>query len=168
MVKELIRLSQAEKVFEVCNELIKPLPQMAQALLSTLFISVVPIFFIYMMNILFLSSPALRDSVICYLISFAIGGLLGDVFFHTLPHMNSGGHGHDHSEHSHSGHGHSHDPMQMCNNSIIITGIISFFLIEKIVSNIVGADSHNHSHDHGHKKTSNDKKKKDKKMTKEE
>jgi zinc transporter 7 len=59
-----------------------------------------------------------------YAISFAIGGLLGDVFFHTMPHMNSGGghghshdHGHDnktqgehagHDHHGHDHHGHDH------------------------------------------------------------
>ncbi len=124
---------------------------MAQALISTLFISVVPIFFIYGLNIMFLSSPRLKDSVICYLISFAIGGLLGDVFFHTLPHLSSGSQGHDHSHsHDEGHHGHSHDPMQMYNNAIIITGIVSFFLIEKIVSNFVGGDGHNHGHDHSH------------------
>jgi len=60
-----------------------------------------------------LTSPKSRDYVICYLISFAIGGLLGDVFFHTLPHLSSSGgdsHGHSHGAHDHSGHGHSHDP----------------------------------------------------------
>jgi hypothetical protein len=55
----------------------------------------------------------MKENVICYLISFAIGGLLGDVFFHTLPHL-SEGNGHDHSHHDHhhqeEGHGHSHDP----------------------------------------------------------
>lgn len=99
--------------------MIKPLPKMGQALVSTLFISIVPIFFIYALNVVFLSSPKMRESVICYLIAFAIGGLLGDVFFHTLPHLSTG-HSHDHShDHSHAhdhghshegGHGHSHDP----------------------------------------------------------
>ena len=59
-------------------------------------------------------------------LSFAMGGLLGDVFFHTLPclkatqthdhsHVHSHDHSHDHShehDHSHdevtSGHGHDH------------------------------------------------------------
>lgn len=114
-----------------------------------------PIFFIYAMNLIFLSSPALRDKVICYLISFAIGGLLGDVFFHTLPHLSTGhsndhshdhshGHGHDHSHEHSDGHGHSHDPEQMMMNLIIIVGIVSFFLIEKVVEQFVGS-----SHDHG-------------------
>ena len=115
-MQKLLKLTHAEKAFDIFNDLIKPLPKLAQAMVSTLFISVVPIFFIYALNIMFLATPALRESVICYLISFAIGGLLGDVFFHTLPHLSSGhgGHSHDH-EHSHShdahgGHGHSHDP----------------------------------------------------------
>ena len=53
------------------------------------------------------------------MISFAIGGLLGDVFFHTLPHLsapNHEGHSHDHhhhhdEEHHHEGgHHHAHNP----------------------------------------------------------
>ena len=57
------------------------------------------------------------------MIAFAVGGLLGDVFFHTLPHMNSKSHGdshdhahehhgHDHGDHrhDHGDHGHSHNP----------------------------------------------------------
>jgi len=69
-----------------------------------------------------LISNSSKDIGMKYAISFAIGGLLGDVFFHTLPHMNAGeghGHSHDHSsdekakggehaghDHGHEGHGH--------------------------------------------------------------
>ena len=127
-----MKITKAEKGMEIFNDLIKPLPDTAQALASTLFISIVPIFFIYSLNLIFFSRPSLKDSLIYYLISFAIGGLLGDVFFHTLPHLSSaGGHSHDHSDHS--GHGHSHDPSQMHTNCIIILGIVIFFLIEKFV-----------------------------------
>ena len=74
------------------------------------------------------------------MIAFAVGGLLGDVFFHTIPHMNSHSHqeshnydGHHSNEHSHEDHhGHSHNPKEMENNMIIIIGIISFFIIEKV------------------------------------
>lgn len=83
------------------------------------------------------------------MISFAVGGLLGDVFFHTIPHMNAGhgheehGHGgHNHGGDSHAGHDHghgghnhgdhSHNPEEMRNNFIIILGIIAFFIIEKL------------------------------------
>ena len=153
--------TKAASAMNMLNDVIKPLPDTAQALASTLFISIVPIFFIYLLNLVFLSKPSLRDTLIYYLISFAVGGLLGDVFFHTLPHLgqsNGGGsaHSHDHHDHTHdhgsSGEGgHSHDPAQMAIYGIVIAGIISFFLIEKIVNNYLGGGSHDHSHhDHSH------------------
>lgn len=153
--------TKAESAMNLLNDAIKPLPDTAQALASTLFISIVPIFFIYLLNLVFLSKPSLRDTLIYYLISFAVGGLLGDVFFHTLPHLgqSSGGagHSHDHHGHDHSNHGHdheesgghSHDPAQMAIYGIVIAGIISFFLIEKIVNNYLGGGGHDHSH-HNH------------------
>lgn len=101
------------------------------------------------------------------MISFAIGGLLGDVFFHTLPHM-SGGHGHGHGhghEHSHDhsgeegGHSHEHSTDQMFLSSLIVLGIVAFFLIEKISMQIFG-ESHTHdeknsSHSHEDKEKEN-------------
>ena len=92
----------------------RPLPFLAQSLLSTLFISVVPIVLIFLMNAAFFSNPKTRESSQYLMISFAMGGLLGDVFFHTIPHLSGGhshGHNHDHSksEASHHGHSHGHD-----------------------------------------------------------
>ena len=98
------------------------------------------------------------------MIAFAVGGLLGDVFFHTLPHMNAKGHGESHShevhiheghEHAHEGHEHSHNPEEMQNNMIIIIGILTFFIIEKVSITLLSKDnevshSHNHSHNHSH------------------
>ncbi len=163
--------TKAESAMNLLNDAIKPLPDTAQALASTLFISIVPIFFIYLLNLVFLSKPSLRDTLIYYLISFAVGGLLGDVFFHTLPHLgqsSGGGHSHDHHGHDHN-HGeeggHSHDPAQMAIYGIVIAGIISFFLIEKIVNNYLGGGGHDHSHhSHDHKHDH----KKDKKTNKED
>ena len=89
------------------------------------------------------------------LLSFAMGGLLGDVFFHTLPHLTGDGHGHgghshgiptppvdhghdhghshghDDHEHGHdSGHGHAHNIDDMKTNLIIVFGIMAFFMLE--------------------------------------
>ena len=153
--------TKAHIFIKLFDDVIKPLPKMAQALLSTVFISVVPIFLIYLMNLVFMRSEETRQNMTQYMIAFAIGGLLGDVFFHTIPHMNAGGghsHGHDHGHsHSHShDHGHhhgvvdhgdhTHNPEEMRNNFIIIIGIISFFLIEKFTMEYLGGG---HSHDHG-------------------
>ena len=71
-----------------------------------------------------MNSNESKEKMTQYSISFAIGGLLGDVFFHTMPHMSGGHehggehqghehHGHEHNhahDHSHSHHGHSHNP----------------------------------------------------------
>jgi len=97
-----------------------------------------------------------------YLISFAIGGLLGDVFFHTLPHMSTShshdhGHAHTHAEGEHHrdhseahGHGHAHSEADMFNNLIIVIGIITFFILEKLTHYYFGGHSHDHSHGHTH------------------
>jgi hypothetical protein len=83
----LCRLTKLHKFVTAFDKVLKPLPQLGQALASTLFISIVPIFFIYGANNMLMSNKAQMENVTLYLISFAIGGLLGDVFFHTLPHM---------------------------------------------------------------------------------
>jgi len=72
-------------IMSTLDAILKPLPFLAQSLLSTLFISVVPIFLIYLMNSVI--SDRSRDKFVHILLSFALGGLLGDVFFHTLPHL---------------------------------------------------------------------------------
>ena len=74
---------------EFFDSIMKPLPRLLQALSSTLFISIVPIFLIYAMNITIFNKKEYRDKFTNYMIAFAVGGLLGDVFFHTIPHMNS-------------------------------------------------------------------------------
>jgi len=91
-----------------------------------------------------MASPRLKDSLLYYLISFAIGGLLGDVFFHTIPHMSKSHGDHDHS-HSHSHGGHSHSSEDLANNGLIVAGIMVFFMIEKLTKSILGVG---HSHDH--------------------
>ena len=50
MVENLIRMLKADLFIEFFDSLMKPLPQMAQAIVSTLFISIIPIFLIFWMN----------------------------------------------------------------------------------------------------------------------
>eukprot|EP00352_Strombidinopsis_acuminata_P006748 CAMPEP_0176362428 /NCGR_PEP_ID=MMETSP0126-20121128/18423_1 /TAXON_ID=141414 ORGANISM="Strombidinopsis acuminatum, Strain SPMC142" /NCGR_SAMPLE_ID=MMETSP0126 /ASSEMBLY_ACC=CAM_ASM_000229 /LENGTH=154 /DNA_ID=CAMNT_0017718345 /DNA_START=218 /DNA_END=682 /DNA_ORIENTATION=- len=142
------------------DDFMRPLPFLAQSLLSTAFISVVPIFFIYALNMLFMRSEETRAQFTYVLFGFATGGLLGDVFFHTLPHLSAGhdhshgghDHGHSHNDHDHGhshdhGHGHAHSEEDMQRNLLIIVGIVVFFLIEKLTAACLGGG---HSHDHGH------------------
>ena len=79
----------------------------AQALFSTFIISVIPNVLLYFIPIEYMSKPIrgvlMRNVMMC----FAAGGLLGDVFLHTLPHLMGAPHGHSH-DHSHSHEHHHH------------------------------------------------------------
>lgn len=84
------------------------------------------------------------------LLAFASGGLLGDAFLHLIPHAIAphshadDGHGHSHGGHAHGeGEGHSHD---MSVGLYVLSGIIAFLAVEKMVRLIKGGHSHGHSH----------------------
>ena len=53
-VSLLMKKTRCDLVTDLFDQALRPLPHMAQAVASTLFISVVPIFAIYMMNIAFM------------------------------------------------------------------------------------------------------------------
>jgi hypothetical protein len=142
----LIKLTNARVFFDFVDLYMRDLPFLYQSLLSTLFISIVPIFLIYFINMCFLGSKRFTN----VLLSFSLGGLLGDVFFHTLPHLSGDGHGHGHSYgapappvdagHGHShGHGHgdagssgghAHNIDDMKTNLMVVLGIMAFFMLE--------------------------------------
>ena len=139
----MLQLSELTGFCCIMNSLdavLKPLPFLAQSLLSTTFISVVPIFLIYLMNSMITERS--RDKFVHILLSFALGGLLGDVFFHTLPHLMESNSSHSHADHT--GH-HHHSEEAMNNNLVIIFGLLVFFLIEKIIHNYFET-GHSHSH----------------------
>ena len=80
-------MTGGEKVFSIVDDFMRPLPFLIQSIISTLFISIVPIFIIYGMNLILVKGDDSREYFTSILLSFAMGGLLGDVFFHTLPHL---------------------------------------------------------------------------------
>lgn len=97
--------------------------------------------------------------------AFAVGGLLGDVFLHIIPHEMGGGHSHDEGEHSHHDHdhahghdhdhgheGHSHGWADVRPGMLIIGGIVIFLMIDKMMRGMMGvgaASGHGHSHGGG-------------------
>jgi hypothetical protein len=134
-------VTRIDTVIEFLDTYMKPLPFIVQACLSTVFISVVPILLIWFISKLLLTAgDKVNEGFTNIMLSFALGGLLGDVFFHTLPHLNEGhSHSHDHSHHAHNttdghkhdeGHGHKHSVEDMMINLVVIGGIMTFFLIE--------------------------------------
>jgi zinc transporter 7 len=146
-------------------------PPALSAVLATLLISLAPLIFLP-----FLPAPtpgsrgaAAQPLLLC----FAAGGLLGDVFLHTLPHNfghSHGGHhhhphshgeaphdhgpghdddgpGHDDHGHGHDDHGHGHTPAML--GLAILGGFITFYVVEKLVR-AIGSGGHGHSHGHAH------------------
>jgi zinc transporter 7 len=119
------------------------------------YISLLPI---SMLSIIPINVPV---SVLNSLVAFAIGGLLGDVFLHLLPHAFSPhdhhghadehrGHAHTHEhgehEHGHSDHGHEHHDDEHTRNMRIglsvLGGFMLFFLLEKIMRALGRVHSH--------------------------
>ena len=88
----------------------------------------------------------MRDALTHQMLAFALGGLLGDVFFHTLPHLNSGLNSNT-----------NHHEQTLYVNLIIIVGILTFFLIERLTYQLYKEDGH--SHDHSDKGDKGDKEK---------
>lgn len=93
---------------------------------------------------------------------FGAGAMLGDAFLHQLPHAFGGEHSHshdhpsndihDHHHHGHEhghGHGHSHSLQDLSVGLSVLSGIVLFLLVEKVVR-YVEEHSGNGSHDLGH------------------
>lgn len=104
---------------------------------------------------------SINESLQKLLLSFAAGGLLGEVWLHSLPHLLEK---HDHFSHDHGGEGnHSHDhdhhshPLELQEGDVmrvslwILMGFVLFFVAEKLVRVMLGEDgTHSHSHSHSH------------------
>lgn len=84
------------------------------------------------------------------MLAFASGGLLGDAFLHLIPHAihphsHHGDEKHDHShahDHEHSGeHSHGQD---MKIGLYVLSGIITFLVVEKAVRLLKGGHGHSH------------------------
>ncbi|KAK9452746.1 ZIP zinc transporter-domain-containing protein [Dipodascopsis uninucleata] len=121
-------------------DVIFPFGPALNALLATTYISGPPNLF------LALIPPSIDPSSLSVLVSFAVGGLLGDVFFHLLPQTFLG---------------ESHDPehvrfvlVEEHRNSLlglaIFFGFGAFIVLDKTMRIFGGEDGHNHSHDHSH------------------
>jgi len=97
------------------------------AILATLVISFMPILILPFVPI---SDDESNQSFLKILVSFALGGLLGDVFLHLLPHEFS-------NESSSSELG-----------LWVLGGMLAFFLLEKYMRSLSGETEHSHSHSH--------------------
>lgn len=103
------------------------------ALGSSILIGVAPVFLLYVL-------PFSVQKNLSIFLAFAVGGLLGDVFLHLLPHAMEPQCGHH--EHGYWG-------------TQVLAGIMSFFILDKIVRTF-GGHAHHHDMSGIHKKTDGD------------
>ena len=119
------------------------------ALLSTLLISLAP-------NVILFLSPNFgsgdgtakrHNAVLSIGQALAAGGLLGDVFLHTLPHAYAD----EAADHHH--HQHNHDAVTTEKVSIglmVLTGFAVFLVFDILVRSVGGDAHHHHGHCHDH------------------
>jgi len=126
----------------------------SQAIFATALIGVAPILVLFVVPLISTDEKGNRvvnHPLLKTLLGFAVGGLLGDVFLHLLPHAlvpheDEGTHGHSHSHTE--GHDHSSGVIL---GLFVLAGIVTFFIIEKIMR-IRSAEGNSHSHSHSHSK----------------
>ena len=141
---------------------IKLFSKLQQATIGAAIISSAPIPIFILILIFNLKNIKILD----IMSSFAAGALIGDVFIHNLPEINESHHSHNHNKHYSSNNIYSIFYSLFEQNELLICwGIISLFILEKIINYSENKNSeidhnhkhegknieeHNHGHDHNH------------------
>ncbi|KAI9473642.1 MAG: Zinc/iron permease [Benjaminiella poitrasii] len=109
---------------------------MTNSILATAYISIFPNLLLYFVP------PDINTGALNVLVSFAVGGLLGDVFLHLLPHAFLG----EKTEE------HSFVEIDNQKNVLIGTGLFVglffFFFMDKMMRVVNGGSGHDHQHHH--------------------
>ncbi|KAG0284308.1 hypothetical protein BGZ96_011301 [Linnemannia gamsii] len=109
---------------------------MVNSLLGTTYISIIPNLLLYFVP------PDIKPESLNTLVAFAVGGLLGDVFLHLLPHSFLG--------EVHTGElVTANEKKNVVVGLGIFVGFFIFFCIDKVMRVVSGGEG-GHSHSHGH------------------
>lgn len=130
-----------------------------QALASTFLISLIPnVLLVAVPTEILLNKPT-GVNMRFVLLGFAAGGMLGDVFLHSIPHLLGSAVPHDDHKHEHEhedGHEHEHDKSEHGHGHallwvglMVLAGYLLFFVAERVASLRLGG-SHGHAHHHAH------------------
>lgn len=125
-----------------------------EAILATVLVGAAPILVLIFIPVGQEGQEGKYDSMLKVLLAFAAGGLLGDSFLHLLPHALESSsaavhhHHHHHEGEEEEGGGHSHTLQDLAPWLWTISGIITFWLLEKLVRQISAKSGHGHSHSH--------------------
>ncbi|KAI8148879.1 Zinc/iron permease [Fennellomyces sp. T-0311] len=114
---------------------------MVNSLLATAYISLFPNLLLYFVP------PDINTSSLNVLVSFAVGGLLGDVFLHLLPHAFLG----DHADAVHVD-----EQKNVLIGMGIFGGLFFFFVMDKLMRVFNGGGGHDHGHHHHDTKKNED------------
>ncbi|KAG0198625.1 hypothetical protein BGX28_007948 [Mortierella sp. GBA30] len=121
---------------------------MVNSLLGTTYISLIPNLLLYFVP------PDIKPESLNTLVAFAVGGLLGDVFLHLLPHSFMG-------EVETGDLVTANEKKNVVVGLAIFVGFFVFFCIDKLMRVLSGGEgghSHSHGHDHQHHHEHTDKK----------
>ncbi|KAL7500991.1 hypothetical protein ACHAWT_010576 [Skeletonema menzelii] len=129
----------------------------AAAFLSTGFISLLPNVLLFLFPAFAENSSADSQMILSFGQSLAVGGLLGDVFLHTLPDCfadaaaSSNHHNHSHDDHKHDHHDHHHSHEGGIVGLLVIAGFATFLVLDMCVRFLEekfggGGCTHKHPH----------------------
>jgi zinc transporter 7 len=83
------------------------------------------------------------------LVAFAVGVLLGDVFIHVFPIVFAAIDDPEHHHHGHRHtHGHAHGSQGVFKGVLVLSGVIGFLCVDKLIRSLSGGHHHHHD-DHG-------------------
>ncbi|KAF5747529.1 IAA-alanine resistance protein 1 [Tripterygium wilfordii] len=134
-----------------------------RALGCSLLVSLASFICLIILPVIFIQGKPSK-AVVDSLALFGAGAMLGDAFLHQLPHAFGGEHSHSHDHHAdlphhaHVGHGHSHSHSlkDLSVGISVLSGIVLFLLVEKLVryveDNSGGDNTWSHSHHNHHHK----------------
>ncbi|KAG0494456.1 hypothetical protein HPP92_005450 [Vanilla planifolia] len=132
-----------------------------RAMGCSLLVSMASLICLILLPLIFFQGRPSKAVVDCLAV-FGAGAMLGMLFLHQLPHAFGGEHSHsyDHNVsfggvHSHDhGHGHAHSTEDLSVGLSILSGIVLFFLVEKIVRYVEDHSANDiaHVHHHQHKR----------------
>lgn len=145
-----------QNLHKLCEMYLSDFSGIFLALASTTAISVIPNLLLYLIPVSFLSQSTFNGlNVRKTMLSFACGGLLGDVFFHTLPHLvglhhHNDNYHHEQNDHHHHDHHHDHgggvldrflgqllkdeEKRALLVASNILAGFLFFFTLQRVMS----------------------------------
>ncbi len=137
----------------------------AAAFLSTGFISLLPNVLLFLFPAFAANSSSESQVLLSFGQSLAVGGLLGDVFLHTLPDCfadaaaaSANHHHHSHDEHHDDHHGHHHSHEGGIVGLLVIAGFTMFYVLDmcvRLLEEKYGGGCHAHSHSHNDDKKEN-------------